>query len=641
MPKIIQVSEVRDAIYHASGGSRGQGAASTPLLGRLFHQVFAELVGADSAVNFYAALADAEPGPEGWRAALAEHAYARLVGPRLRRHQAELQQAAAQTLNFWRAVEEMCGWLADKLWSLHEHNSSPEGLRRMLRAEYHLDLTLREPDWADEVRLTGRADAVWATATGRWCLIELKTGQTAPEADLAQACLYHLMLADAGLDEWGTLALVSFTPTRCEQLFGAAELREAQTRLVRLIGRLAGVLPEEQASPPSSSPEASHAPAPTGTPPGAPPARPSITPSTPQPAHLELGERLVAALAEYDAAAKLIAAPVAGPTFLRFFLTPETGVKPEKILRQDRALQLRLALDAPPRIGIEGGSLVVDVERRDRELIPFSAIRSQLPPPDLLTGSAAAPVGVGLDGRLHFADFGDDSVTHLLVAGTTGSGKSEWLRVCLAGLMHANTPETLRLLLIDPKRNAFQTLGGSPFLHAPLVYPNEQPVADVLSSLVEEMERRYRLMGETRSDTLAAHVRRTGQPIPRLFCVCDEYADVIAVDNRQRRAIEVQIMRLGAKARAAGIHLILAVQHPSSEIVRGALNANIPARIGLRVQKALYSQMLLNESGAESLLGKGDLLFKRGGELLRLQSPYLPPEEMAAVFGPAARGEAA
>lgn len=637
MAKIIQVSEVREAIYQAAGGTRGQGAASTPLLGRLFHQVFAELVGADSAVNFYAALVDAEPGLESWRTALIKHAYARLVGPRLRRHQAELQQASAQTINFWRAVEEMCGWLADKLWSLHEYNYAPESLCRMLRAECELSLTLSEPDWNDEVRLIGRADALWATATSRWCLIELKTGQTAPEADLAQACLYHLMLADAGLDKWGTLALVSFTPQRCERLFGAAELREAQACLVRLIGRLAGVLPEQQSAPAIATPNDLHLPAPDGN---SLPA-PSNACIEPQPAHLEIGQKLIAALAEYDAAAKLTASPVVGPTFLRFFLTPERGVKPEKILRQEKALQLRLELDAPPRIGIESGSLVVDLQRRDRELIPFSAVRRQLPPINRLTGSAAAPVGVGLDGRLHFADFSDDSVTHLLVAGTTGSGKSEWLRSAIAGLILTNTLDTLRLVLIDPKRNAFQMLADSLFLHAPIVYPNEQSVAEVLASLVEEMERRYKLMSETRSDTLADHVCRTGQPIPRLFCVCDEYADVISVDNKQRRAIELQIMRLGAKARAAGIHLILAVQHPSSEIVCGALNANIPARIGLKVQKALYSHMLLNEPGAESLLGKGDLLFKRGGEVLRLQSPYLPPGEMAEVFGRATLGEAA
>lgn len=636
MAKIMQVSEVREAIYQAAGGARGQGAAATPLLGRLFHQVFAELVGADSAVNFYAALVDAEPGLESWQAALIEHAYARLVGPRLRRHQAELQQASAQTINFWRAVEEMCGWLADKLWSLHEYNYSPESLRQMLRAECELSLTLSEPDWSDEVRLIGRADAVWATATNRWCLIELKTGQTAPEADLAQACLYHLMLADAGLDKWGTLALVSFTPQRCERLFSAPELGEAQSRLVRLIGRGAGVLPEQRPAT-TARPDNSHTPEAEGD---SLPA-PSITRVEPQPVHLEIGQQLVAALAEYDAAAKLTASPIVGPTFLRFFLTPETSVKPEKILRQEKALQLRLELDAPPRLGIEGGCLVVDIQRRDRELILFSSVRGQLPPLDPLVGSAAAPVGVGIDGRLHLADFSDDSITHLLVAGTTGSGKSEWLRSATAGLMLTNTPATLQLLLIDPKRNAFQMLANSPFLHAPIVYPNEQSVAEVLASLVEEMERRYKLMSETRSDTLADHVRRTGQPMPRLFCVCDEYADVISVDNKQRRAIELQIMRLGAKARAAGIHLILAVQHPSSEIVRGALNANIPARIGLKVQKALYSQMLLNEPGAESLLGKGDLLFKRGGEVLRLQSPYLPPEEMTEVFGRAALGEAA
>jgi DNA segregation ATPase FtsK/SpoIIIE, S-DNA-T family len=148
-------------------------------------------------------------------------------------------------------------------------------------------------------------------------------------------------------------------------------------------------------------------------------------------------------------------------------------------------------------------------------------------------------------------------------------------------------------------------------------------------------------MAATKSDTLADHVRRTGQPTPRIFCVCDEYADLVLGDRQQRREIETLIARLGQKARAAGIHLILATQQPSREIIKGTLDATIPARVGLKMQKAIESKMLLNEAGAEHLLGRGDLLFKCIGDAVRLQSPYLPPPELEAIFKAATQGAAA
>jgi DNA segregation ATPase FtsK/SpoIIIE-like protein len=143
-------------------------------------------------------------------------------------------------------------------------------------------------------------------------------------------------------------------------------------------------------------------------------------------------------------------------------------------------------------------------------------------------------------------------------------------------------------------------------------------------------------MGETDSDSLAEHVRRTGGRLPRIFCVCDEYADLILRDRKERKRIEDRITRLGNKARAAGIHLIMATQQPSREVIKGSLDAAISARVGLKMQKVTESRMLLNSDGAENLLGRGDLLYKCIGNPVRLQSAWLPSDEMKEIFGAAA-----
>lgn len=616
MAVTLPVSEVRAAIYRASG-AQGAGANSTALLGQLFHEVFATLVSPDAARNFHAALAEAEPGLDEWQRALLRHAYQNLVGPRLRQHQAVLHHVTDQALTFWDAVQELCRWLAELLWQLRARGDEDLSLAETLRAEQPLVWELREPDWTEAVRLTGVADAVWRLpAAQAWCVVELKTGRSAPEADLAQACLYHQMLAASGAPTTGALALVSFEPQRREHLFSAAELAAAQTTLQRLIGRLAGVLPK-------SEPAA--------------PARATVKEmngaATSKPEHAQLAARLIGALKEYGAEVKLDGAIVAGPTFLRFPVTLGARVKLRAVEQLAKEVQVRLQLDAPPRIGAENGRVVIDLQRPDRQTILFSQIRAQLPRPDALLGCAQAPLGVDLTGQLRLIDFAQPEDAHLLVAGTTGSGKSEWLRATVAALLLTNTPETLRLLVIDPKRNAFHALRQSPFLLQPIVFPDEQPVTQVLADLADEMDRRYQLLGERGDDTLAGYVQRTRAPLPRIFCICDEYADLISGDRQTRREIEQQIVRLGQKARAAGIHLILATQQPSREIIRGVLDANIPARVGLKMQKAIESKMLLNEAGAETLLGRGDLLFKDVGEPVRLQGAYLPPEELRDIFG--------
>jgi S-DNA-T family DNA segregation ATPase FtsK/SpoIIIE len=599
MAVLLPVRDVRDALHR--GATPGDGAPSNRLLGRFFHEVFTELAGPDPRMNLEAALAELDPEPEPRLRAVLDHVYQRLVGPRLVRSRSRLHQSSAEVVSFWQAVEALCGWLL----ALRDGGGvvAPAG---------PLDLELRDPRWSDSVRLVGIPDGlVHSPGTGRWCVVELKLGRTSPEADLAQTCLYHMMLStlDRGgpsrAGSTGALALVSFEPERRERLFETGELHEVRRTLHDLIGRLAGVLPE-----PAPPPEVER-----------PPAEPVEAP------HVELGERLVAALAEYGAVVHPHGPPVVGPTFLRFPFTLGTGIKLAAIQGRVDELRIRLGLDVPPQIGVQGGRVVIDVQRPDRQFLRFSSIRGQLPAPDPLRGSSRVPLGVDLEGRLFCADLAQPEHAHLLVAGSTGSGKSEWLRVAVAGLLAANSPETLRLLLIDPKRNAFAALRDSPFLLEPIVYPDEQAAAGVLARLAAEMESRYILMAEAGSDNLAEHVQRTGTPLPRIVCVCDEYADLLLRDRQERKEVEHQVFRLGSKARAAGIHLIIATQQPSREIIKGALDANIPARVGLKMERSIESRMLLGEPGAERLLGYGDLLFKDLGQPIRLQSAHLPPDE--------------
>ena len=180
---------------------------------------------------------------------------------------------------------------------------------------------------------------------------------------------------------------------------------------------------------------------------------------------------------------------------------------------------MRLKLAAPPLIDMSGGLVTIDIERADKRPVPFSSIRGQIPPADPLLGSAKLPIGVDLSGNLVLGDLAATKNTHFLVVGTTGSGKSEWLRSAIAGLLLANTPETLQLVLIDPKRNAFDQLIGSPFLHdGKIVYPDEHPVLATFEWLAEETDRRFRKLQQTRTDDLRTLIKQTGIRTPRIVC---------------------------------------------------------------------------------------------------------------------------
>ena len=603
----LQAQDVRAAIHQAAGGQSGPaaGSLSSILLGQIFHEVFASLIGPDARLNFHAVIDEAEPELDEWQRALIKHTYQNLVGPAVRQHQAMLHHISDQVLTFWDAVQEMCKWLAERLWWLRESGDRDLTLADSFLSEQQQEI--REPEWTEAVLLTNRAGAAWRIpGTRSWCLVELRIAPPAPEADLMQACLHDQLLSET---EDGVV-LVSFDPLPQEHAFPPSELELARPALRSLIGTLAGVLPKSESEP-----------------------RPSHDSTAIKPEHGVLGRQLIDALLEYGVEIQLDGDLLMGPAFLRFPVGLGSRARVRLIEQLAQEIQGRLRLETPPRIGVEGGQIVIDLQRPDRQPVYFSEISTQLPRIDPWLGNARAPVGIDLSGRLRMIDFTLPEDAHLLVAGATGSGKSEWLRAAMAGLILTNTPETLRLLIIDDRQGTFRTLGESPFLYGPPVAPDEQPVAEVLAGLADEVDRRYLLLIEHGADSLAAYLRQTSQPLPRIFCVCDEYTDLIAADKPTRRAIEQQIGRFGQRARAAGIHLIRATRHPSRQTIKGVLDSNLPARVGLKMQKAIESKILLNGAGAETLLGDGDLLFKDLGEPIRLQGPRLLPEEAARIFG--------
>ena len=633
MPALLSVSQVRKEIHRLAGYSNSSEdkAPSTRLLGRIFHESFARLLGSDDRFNWKPALIEAAPDEQEWRQRLIHHLYERLIGPAIQREQVHLRNTTPSVIAFWTAAQGLCEWVASLLWEARKPGTD---IDLVFSPEQEASISFFEPGWTDSVVMSGIADLVLKIPQSAgpnplrasqdsnlgtqncpyWCVVEFKLGLACPEADLAQVCLYHRMLSEQTGASPGAMAYIRFSPDKTERVFMPEEIRNAQKHLKNLIGRLAGVLPDSSVS-------------------GADPPRDIPVPQN-SPSVLSQAEQLVSIFCEYGKEIALDGTPVTGPTFIRFFIRLGKGVKLTTVQGIGKEIQHRMELGAAPYIHISEGRVVVDIQRPDRQVIRFSDIRNQLPKPDASFGCSQIILGVDLSNTLRMADLAEPENAHILIGGTTGSGKSEWMRTAIAGLLLTNTPDTLRLVLIDPKRNAFNDLKDSAFLLNPsaLVYPDEQPAECVLEELADEMERRYKRLQEAGADTVDRLGYQARVSLPRILCICDEYFDLINRDRESQKKIEAQIFRLGAKARSAGIHLMIATQHPNRQTIKGTLDVNLPARVGLKVSKGIDATVLLNRKGAENLLGNGDLLFKNIGEPVRLQSPLLDIEERRLIF---------
>jgi DNA segregation ATPase FtsK/SpoIIIE, S-DNA-T family len=270
----------------------------------------------------------------------------------------------------------------------------------------------------------------------------------------------------------------------------------------------------------------------------------------------------------------------------------------------------------------------VEVPNLSPNLVTLGDVFDKLP-------AAASPLAVWLGKDISGSAVWTDlaRMPHLLIAGTTGSGKSGCINTILTSILLRATPDDARLILIDPKRIELSLYESIPHLLTPVV-SSPKEAAIVLTNVLAEMERRYELLSTVRARNLPEANRafrsRGEETLPYLLVVIDELADLMMISPQQ---VEDAVIRLAQKSRAVGIHLVLATQRPSVDVITGMIKANVPSRIAFAVSSQTDSRVILDQAGAESLLGQGDMLFKPLGtsRLQRVQGAYVTEEEIALL----------
>ena len=342
-------------------------------------------------------------------------------------------------------------------------------------------------------------------------------------------------------------------------------------------------------------------------------------------------KELIAKLAHFNIDGDVIRT-YAGPVVSTFEFKPAANVKVSKILNlQDdlamalRAQTIRIQAPIPGKdvVGIEIPNKTVETIYL-RDLIESQLFQESKSPLTLILGK-------DIVGRAFITDL--KKLPHLLIAGTTGSGKSVGINSMILSLLYKNSPDQLRLLMIDPKMLEFSIYNDIPHLLTPVITKAKQAVV-ALNNMVSEMERRYEMMSDTRTKNIENYNEKIkkegGKEFPYIVIIIDELADLMMTSGKD---VEHSIARLAQMARAAGIHLVVATQRPSVDVVTGLIKANLPSRISYRVGQKIDSKIILDQQGAESLLGRGDMLFTPPGAtgLVRLHAPWSTEEEIEKI----------
>jgi S-DNA-T family DNA segregation ATPase FtsK/SpoIIIE len=345
--------------------------------------------------------------------------------------------------------------------------------------------------------------------------------------------------------------------------------------------------------------------------------------------HEIVGRKLVETLGHFGVEAKIVGI-VSGPHVSRYELRLAPGTKVKKVTELSNDLAYALAsTDIRILAPIPGKQAVgVEVPNARRRIVRLGDIYSPRPEK---TSPLVAWLGKGIDGNPVWTDLA--KMPHVLVAGTTGSGKSGCVNAILSSILMQASPNDVRLVLVDPKQVELNHYENVPHLLTPVV-TSPRLAANVLSNLIGEMESRYGIMGQARCRNLAelnrARAKAGEPPLPHILCVIDELADLMMVSPAE---VEDSIIRLAQKSRATGIHLVLATQRPSTDIITGTIKVNIPARIAFAVSSQTDSRVILDQGGAEALLGQGDMLFRGAGtsKLQRIQGAFVTEEETARI----------
>jgi S-DNA-T family DNA segregation ATPase FtsK/SpoIIIE len=342
-------------------------------------------------------------------------------------------------------------------------------------------------------------------------------------------------------------------------------------------------------------------------------------------------EQLIEKLAHFKIEGDVIRT-YTGPIVSTFEFKPAANVKVSKILNLQDDLAMALSaetirIQAP----IPGKDVVgIEIPNDTRETIYLREVLESK-----IFQESASPLTMALGKDIVGKPFVTDlkKLPHLLIAGTTGSGKSVGINAMILSLLYKNSPDTLRLMMIDPKMLEFSIYNDIPHLLTPVITKPKQAVV-ALNNMVAEMERRYELMADTRTKNIENYnekIKKTGgEHFPYIVVIIDELSDLMMTSGKD---VEISIARLAQKSRACGIHLIVATQRPSVDVVTGLIKANLPSRISYRVGQKVDSKIILDQQGAESLLGRGDMLFTPPGApgLVRLHAPWATEEEIEKI----------
>lgn len=317
-----------------------------------------------------------------------------------------------------------------------------------------------------------------------------------------------------------------------------------------------------------------------------------------------------------------------GPTVTQYSLKPAKGIKLARIIGLSNDLALALAahpirIEAP----IPGKSLVgIEVPNQKVAMV---TLRELLESPEYKARKHSMMVALGKDvaGKVWFADL--PKMPHMLIAGTTGSGKTVCINTIILSLLYQNSPETLRFIMVDPKRVELTLYNGIPHLLTPVITDPAKTVA-ALKWCIQEMERRFDVLAASGCRDITSYNAKSKERLPNIVFVIDELADLMAMAASE---VEAGIIRIAQMARAVGIHLIVATQRPSVEVITGLMKANIPARVAFSVASVIDSRTILDCPGADKLLGRGDMLFLTAdlSKPKRIQGSFVSEEEMKRV----------
>jgi DNA segregation ATPase FtsK/SpoIIIE, S-DNA-T family len=330
-----------------------------------------------------------------------------------------------------------------------------------------------------------------------------------------------------------------------------------------------------------------------------------------------------------------------GPVVTTFEFKPEAGIKYSRITNLTDDLCLALKAESILIERMAGKSTVgIQVPNREREII---WLRENIESSEFIGTKSKLTLALGKDinGRIVTADLA--GMPHLLIAGSTGAGKSVAINAMIMSILYKATPDQVRLILVDPKRLELGNYEGVPHLFTPII-TEPKLAANALRNAVREMERRLKLLAEKGVRNMEQYNKlfdddgtrslfgedSEDRPLPYIVIIIDELADLMMLDSGN---VEESVTRLAQMARAVGIHLVLATQRPSVDVITGLIKANFPARISFRVATKVDSRTILDANGAEALLGKGDMLYLPSGSsrLHRLHAPFVTEKEIAAV----------